>query len=383
MRAPRIAQARASRIVVPLHDLAPGGTERIAIRLADRWAALGREVTLVCGVAAGALAPLVGDAVEVVTGPVPIPRGPGGRARLGRAVARRLERVPADLLFVPGNHHWPVAAAVAARLRAEAPAIAVQASNPLRRPGRSRPAQLIFEATARRRLRGADLLVTLSDEAQREAQELLAPPLVLRLPLPALDDEAPPPRPAPRAGAPMILAAGRFVPQKGFDTALRAFAAAGLSQSRLVILGDGPGRDDLQALARALGVAARVEMPGHVPDIRPWLDRCDLFLLTSRYEGYGAVVVEALAAGRPVVATACGPAPSELLLGAPERGRVAPVDDPAAIARAMAEVLADPPPNPAALAARVAEHRLAPVAQAYLDLFDAACARRAAARSPR
>ena len=369
---------RADRILVALHDLSPGGTERIAIRLANRWAALGRRTTLLCGSAAGELAPLIAGEVELVACDPPIPRGQGSRRRLGRAVAHRLAEVPADVLFVPGNFHWPVAPQVARRMGAERPAIVAQISNPLWRPDRGPLAQAIFGATARRRLRHVDAAVSLSDAATAEADRLLGRRITRRIPLPALDDEAPPPRPSPRSAAPLVLAAGRLVAQKRFDIALRAFALTRTAGARLVILGEGLERAALHALGASLGIADRVQMPGHVPDIRPWLDRCDLFLLSSRYEGYGAVVVEALVAGRPVVATASTPAAFELL-GAPERGRVVAVGDVGALARAIAEVLAQPPSDPASLAAAVAEHRIGPAAQAYLDLFDAVCARRAEA----
>ena len=373
---------RADRILVSLHDLSPGGTERIAIRLANRWAALGRCTTLLCGVAAGELAPLIGGDVEVVACDPPVPRAPGSRRRLGQATARRLADAPADALFIPGNHHWPVIPEVSRRLGAARPAIVAQISNPLRRPDRGLLAQAVFDARARRRLRSADAAVSLSDVMTAESDRLLGRRITRCIPLPALDDDPPPPLPAPRGAAPLVLCAGRLVPQKAFEVALSAFARADVPDARLVILGEGPEREALQALAAALGVAPRVDMPGHVPDIRPWLDRCDLFLLTSRYEGYGAVVVEALAAGRPVVATACTPAAFELL-GAAERGRVVPVGDVAAIVQAITHMLAQPASNPQALAAAVAEHRIGPAAQAYLDLFDSVCARRASAGSPR
>ena len=135
-------------------------------------------------------------------------------------------------------------------------------------------------------------------------------------------------------------------------------------------MGEGPLRADLAALAASLGVGDRVELPGYVPDLRPWLDRARVFLLSSRYEGYGAVVVEALAAGRPVVAFDTTPAVGELLSGAPDRGIVVPAGDLDALARALERALARPSRDPAALAAAVDRFRIGPVAQAYLALFD-------------
>ena len=170
------------------------------------------------------------------------------------------------------------------------------------------------------------------------------------------------------------MAIGRLVPQKGLDVAIRAFARADLPGARLAIVGEGPLEAELRALAQALGVAGRVDFAGYVADARPWLDRSRVLLLTSRYEGYGAVVVEALAAGRPVVATRCTPAAAELL-GEPSFGATAAVGDVAALARALEDVLSRPPPAPDLLAAAVARFRIGPVARAYLDLFDEVAAR--------
>jgi glycosyltransferase involved in cell wall biosynthesis len=143
---------------------------------------------------------------------------------------------------------------------------------------------------------------------------------------------------------------------------------AALPAARLTIVGDGPERHRLARRIARARLADRVTLAGFAPDIRPFLDRCRLFVLPSRFEGYGAVIVEALAAGRPVVATRTTPAVDDLL-GDPTHGLVVPPDDPAALTRAIAAMLAGPPPDPAALAAATRSYRLAAGAGAYLDLF--------------
>jgi glycosyltransferase involved in cell wall biosynthesis len=115
------------------------------------------------------------------------------------------------------------------------------------------------------------------------------------------------------------------------------------------------------------GLDDRTILPGYVADTRPWLDQARLFVLSSRFEGYPAVLIEALAAGRQIVATACTPAAAELIDA--ETGRVVPIDDAAAMAEAIGGLLAIPPPAPDLLAARVERHRIGPVARAYLALF--------------
>jgi glycosyltransferase involved in cell wall biosynthesis len=103
-----------------------------------------------------------------------------------------------------------------------------------------------------------------------------------------------------------LVAAGRLVPQKGFDVLLEALALAGDPRMHLTLLGDGPLRAALEARAGELGIAARVRFAGFDP--RPWpaFARADAFVLSSRYEGFPNAVLEALACGTPVIAV---PAP--------------------------------------------------------------------------
>jgi glycosyltransferase involved in cell wall biosynthesis len=362
---PHRRRVTARRILFVLHDLPLGGTERIALRLANRWAAMGREVTLFCGHAEGPLKPMVGAGVDLVECDPPIPRGRGSRRRLGKALAAFVAQGDFDLLFIPGNFHWRVLPPVS-RL-SHRPAVVAQLSAPLVRYDRGRLRQAVFNWTMRRWLAGADAAVSLSDAMSAEADRILGRRLTTRLPLPALEDDAPAPLPIPDNR--LIVAAGRLVPEKGFDVAIRAFARLDDPAARLRILGEGPAHERLAALARELGVAERVELAGFVPDIRPHLDQARLFVLSSWFEGYGAVLVEALAAGRPAVATNCSPSVAELV--APrDPEAVVPTGDEAAMARAFRHVLDAPKPDPRALAATVAEYRLGPVSAAYLDLFD-------------
>ena len=109
-----------------------------------------------------------------------------------------------------------------------------------------------------------------------------------------------------------IVAAGRLIRQKGFDLLIRAFASskrtAGL---KLVILGEGPLREALAAEAARLGVADRVLLPGFQANPWAWFARARLFVLSSRWEGFGNVVAEAMACGAPTLVTDCDFGPRE------------------------------------------------------------------------
>lgn len=106
----------------------------------------------------------------------------------------------------------------------------------------------------------------------------------------------------------VLLAAGRLVPQKGFDLLIEAFAriAAAEQTSVLLIAGEGSEADALAAQAAKLGLGARLRLMGPLDDLAPTLAIVDVFVLSSRYEGLPLVLLEALAAGLPVVATRVG-----------------------------------------------------------------------------
>lgn len=103
-----------------------------------------------------------------------------------------------------------------------------------------------------------------------------------------------------------LVAAGRLVEQKGFDLLLEAVSRCRNIPIQLTILGEGPQQPKLEAQARALGILDRVHFAGFQPNPYPFLRWADAFVLSSRFEGFPNVVLEALACGRPVIAT---PAP--------------------------------------------------------------------------
>ena len=142
---------------------------------------------------------------------------------------------------------------------------------------------------------------------------------------------------------PLILSAGRLTEVKDFTTLLRAFAWVRRAiDCRLIILGDGGQRDRLLLLARRLGVAQNVDLPGFAANPFPLFARADLFVLSSLREGFGNVLAEALALGTPCVATDCPSGPREILDGG-RYGHLVPIKDPLPLAEAMSTTLREPP----------------------------------------
>ena len=142
--------------------------------------------------------------------------------------------------------------------------------------------------------------------------------------------------PATLPGSPALLAVGRLSRQKGFDLLLPAFAQllATAPAAHLTIAGTGPDESALRALARTLGVADRVTLRGFIENPYPLMRAADLYVLSSRYEGFPNVVLEALACDTPVVAAACAGVAGLILPGV--NGWLAPVDDVAGLADALA-----------------------------------------------
>ena len=361
-------QRNAAQIGVIFHDFPLGGSERIAIRLMNRWADSGRRIVAFCGAVRGPLADLIGRNVDIVECAPAIPRAPGSRRRFGKALRTFLEKRPLDVVFCPGNYHWPVLSALDGMRPDTAPGVVTQISTPLYRHGRGPFEQFAYNMLTRQRLKGIDAAIALSPSTVAHADEVLRRKITQYIRLPVLDD-AHASQALTRASGNIILAAGRLVKEKGFHVAIRALAQLEDKTARLVILGDGPQCEDLTLLADSLGVADRVEFAGYVPDISPWLAKARLLLLSSYYEGFGAVLVEALAAGRPVVSTDCTPAINDLLIGLPGC-HVTPIGDSVAMAYALDVALAVPAPDPYRLADAVEAYRIGPIADAHLDIFD-------------
>ncbi len=164
-------------------------------------------------------------------------------------------------------------------------------------------------------------------------------------PHPGPDGEPPTARPAAPDRLPTVVAIGRLSAVKGFPLLVRAHArvrADGIDH-RLVIMGDGPDRTEIEATVTELGVQESVTLTGFVENPWPEVAGADLFVLSSQHEAFGLTLVEALALGTPIISTACGAGPTGVLEDG-RYGRLVPVDSVEALAEAIAQHLEDPAP---------------------------------------
>jgi glycosyltransferase involved in cell wall biosynthesis len=164
-----------------------------------------------------------------------------------------------------------------------------------------------------------------------------------------------------------ILSVGSFKLQKNHGLLLRSFARVFDQDARLMLLGQGDQESSMRSLANDLGIAHRVVFAGFHPDPTPFYATADLFVLSSNYEGFGNVIVEALAQGLPVVSTDCPSGPAEILENG-RWGRLVPVGDANALAIAIKESL-EAEHDRDALRRRAADFAPVIAAKKYLDLM--------------
>jgi glycosyltransferase involved in cell wall biosynthesis len=344
------------RLAFLLPHMTGGGAERVALRLIEDFVAHGHSVDLLLMAEWGELLPLLPPAVRVVDLKAP---------RI-RDVIRplyhylRAERPEGLQAFM-----WPltVAAVVAHRLARSKTRLVLSEHITLSRQyghfGRVRRAllrQSIHFAYPR-----ADARVAVSVQAADDLAAVggLAPDgiTVIYNPVdrPAAAGWDAVATQAARAAwgdaEARIITVGKLKAQKNQALLIEAFALLRRTrQARLVILGEGELRGELEALVAARGLVGDVVLPGFFTDPWPFYDSARVFALSSDYEGYGNVLIEAMRAELSVVSTDCPSGPREILEGG-TFGKLVPCGDPTALARALADAL-DRPADPAAMQAR-------------------------------
>jgi glycosyltransferase involved in cell wall biosynthesis len=165
-----------------------------------------------------------------------------------------------------------------------------------------------------------------------------------------------------------FIAVGRLAPEKDLPTLLTAFSTVRRNLDvRLLILGEGPERAAIERMVVALGLQNDVELLGYSHNPLPYMRKAAALILSSRYEGFGNVLVEALACGTPVASTDCPYGPSEILDNG-QFGLLVPVGDAPAMAQAMARMLENRYPAQL-LRDRASDFTIDVIGQRYLDLF--------------
>lgn len=139
---------------------------------------------------------------------------------------------------------------------------------------------------------------------------------------------------------PCIIAMGRLHHQKGFDILICAFSSIAQSfpEWSLIIIGEGPERDNLERLTQTLHVQGQVKLTGLVSNSLEYLRQGDIFVLSSRMEGFPNVLCEAMACGLPVISTDCPSGPGEIITDGMD-GLLVPADNPALLAKAMERLI--------------------------------------------
>lgn len=330
----------ARHVAVYVPSLRGGGAERVMVTLANGFAAQGHRVDLVLTRAEGPYLTEVSDTVRVVD------------LKKARVLAsllplvRYLRRERPDAMLSALNHANVVA--ILARQLARVPTrLLVSERNSLTAISKTGRGWLMRQLM-RRAYPLADGVVAVSRAMALELIEDLAldPRKVTAIPNP-LDVESiqrlarcRPDHPWFEPGQPpVVLAVGRLEPQKDYVTLLKAVAQLRAQRDvRLIILGEGSQREELGRWIARLDLQGAVELVGFKDNPFGWMAACDLFVLSSRHEGYPNVLVQAMVCGVPIVSTDCPTGPDEIL----ENGRLGllvPVGDTGALAKAMSESL--------------------------------------------
>lgn len=341
-------------ILLTMHRMSQGGADRVAVLLANGFCAAGIPTDFLLlrsgGEGSETLSRLFDPAVRIHMAGPPLGSRHLELLRGIKAIQAVAASVRPSLVLASSSNMGLVTGIACRSLRRNGVGVAMKLTNPVIRPRDRFAVQKAYRRALYRFIfRHHDRVLTLTDAERSElattyselADRLVTVPNAY-VPNDLIAAELPSFR--ARERGPHLLTLARMMPQKRLDVLLEAFAELGRTDARLTILGDGPLRAALENLARTLGIADRVDMPGFAEDVIPALRTADLFVLSSDYEGLPAALIEALACNVPVVTTDCFAGAREMLERSPFCF-VTPIGDSDQFARAMERALAAGPPS--------------------------------------
>lgn len=360
------------RVAILVSFSGQGGVEAMIAKLAEGMVQQGFEVDLL-------LIKAKGDHVAAISSNVNVIRLDCKHSfyAVPKLIRYLRERKPCALLAAK---HRAIKSAVLARLLSGQKTVVVgnigtTVSGALE--GKSALREWIWKLDTRLFYRLAHKVIGVSYGVQKDIQYFSKLPLeripVVRYPVidPGLYEKAGQPLDHPwfdNQDIPVLVGSGRLTRQKDFPTLLRAFKRVLEDRPcRLIILGEGGDRPQLESLIQELGIKDHVELPGFVTNPYPYVDKASAFVLSSRWEGSPIVLTEALALGTPAVSTDCPSGPVETLDGG-KHGPLVPMGDPQALATAILQTLDHPPPAQQ-LKNAVKEYNIETSARRHLEIM--------------
>lgn len=361
---------RRPRLALYLPNLDGGGAERMMVNLAAGFVRRGVPTDLVLAAARGPYLGLVDPGVRVVDLAV------GGVTASLPGLVRYLRRERPGALLATLNHASVVALLARALARTRTRVVVRESNMLFPNPASSLKGRFL-RGSVRALYPLADAFIAVSQgvaadlvrfaKVDPEKVRTIYNPVVSAELLERAQETPPHPFFAP-GEPPVVLGVGRLGVQKDFPTLIRAFAAVrGGTDARLVILGEGENRAELEALIRDLGLAGRAALPGFADNPFSYMARADTFVLSSRFEGLPGALIQAMACGCKVVSTDCPSGPAEILRGG-ELAPLVPVGDVPALAAAISASLKRPAAPPA-LAARAHDFSEAHTLPGYLEVL--------------
>ncbi|WP_027799337.1 glycosyltransferase family 4 protein [Paraburkholderia dilworthii] len=334
------------KILLFIHSLHYGGAERVAMNLSSEWVAQGQDVCVVT------LSSTASDfyslhhsveriALDLAGATSGLLDAVSANMRRMLALRRVLKRVRPDVVI--GIETRPSILAILAGRGLPCAVIATEHIHPpMLFEGK------LWECLRRWTYRFADKVVALTEKSRVWLQEqcnckaVAVIPNSISLPIPVVEPVLSP-QDVVSAERRVLLAAGRLAEQKGFDILIDSFGriASDFPAWDLVILGDGDDRRPLEEQVKAAGLNDRVLLPGQVGNMPDWYERADLYVLSSRFEGFSMTIVEAMASGCAVVSFDCDAGPGDIITHGHDGLLVQPVGDPQELANALSTLMRD------------------------------------------